>query len=244
MNPEHPAIALSPGDGKPDGLDRRKKRRIPLIAKIAGTAFLAVLVPIYLHTYGPTNFLWFCDAALIVTVAGMWLESSLLISICAVGILVPQFFWLVDFGAHLLGMHMLGLTGYMFDRHLPLFTRGLSLFHGWLPLVLIWLLRRLKYDQRALYAWTMLAGALVMGSYVFALPAGAHPVNANIPVNIDYVYGFNDRQPQTWVNQNFYVVLWLIVLWLIVFLPTHLALRRFISASQPVDGAQPSIRLP
>ena len=32
---------------------------------MAGTAFLAVLVPIYLHSYGPTNFLWFCDGALI-----------------------------------------------------------------------------------------------------------------------------------------------------------------------------------
>jgi len=32
---------------------------------------------------------------------------------------------------------------YMFDSHLPLFTRGLSLFHGWLPLLLVWLLFRL-----------------------------------------------------------------------------------------------------
>src|SRR5580693_6142270 len=78
-------------------------RKIPLAAKWAGTAFLAVLVPVYLHTYGPTNFLWFCDAALILTVAGMWLESSLLISMCAVGILIPQCFWLLDFGINLFG---------------------------------------------------------------------------------------------------------------------------------------------
>jgi hypothetical protein len=113
-----------------------RKCKIPLAAKVAGTAFLAVVVPIYLHTYGPTNFLWFCDAALILTVAGMWLESSLLISMCAVGVLLPQCLWLADFGSNLLGIHLLGLTGYMFDRHLPLFTRGLSLFHGWLPLLL------------------------------------------------------------------------------------------------------------
>ena len=124
--------------------------KIPLAAKVAGTAFLAVLVPVYLHTYGPTNFLWFCDAALILTVAGMWLESSLLISMCAVGILLPQCVWLADFGGHLLGFHLLGLTGYMFDHQLPLFTRGLSLFHGWLPILLVWLLFRLGYDRRAL----------------------------------------------------------------------------------------------
>src|ERR1035438_9137399 len=79
--------------------------KIPLAAKLAVTAFLAVLIPVYLHTYGPTNFLWFCDAALILTVAGMWLESSLLISMCAVGILLPQCLWLADFGVNFLGFH-------------------------------------------------------------------------------------------------------------------------------------------
>ena len=98
---------------------------------MAITVFLAVLVPVYLHTYGPTNFLWFCDAALILTVTGMWLESPLLISMCAVGILLPQCLWLVDFGVNLLGFHFLNLTSYMFDPHLPLFTRGLSLV-SWL----------------------------------------------------------------------------------------------------------------
>src|ERR1700675_805359 len=117
-----------------------RKPKIPLAAKVAATAFLAILVPIYLHTYGPTNFLWFCDAALILTVAGMWLESSLLISMCSVGILLPQCLWLVDFGSHLVGLHLLGLTSYMFDPRIGLFTRGLSLFHGWLPLLLVWLL--------------------------------------------------------------------------------------------------------
>src|SRR6202142_866205 len=125
----------------------RHQPKIPLAAKIAGTAFLAVLVPVYLHTYGPTNFLWFCDAALILTVAGMWLENSLLISTCAVGILLPQCLWLADFGVNLLGFHFLNLTSYMFDRHLPLFTRGLSLFHGWLPLLLVWLLFPLASDN-------------------------------------------------------------------------------------------------
>lgn len=61
-------------------------QKIPLVAKVAGTAFLAVLLPVYWRAYGPTNFLWFCDAALLLTVAGMWLESPLLISMCSVGI--------------------------------------------------------------------------------------------------------------------------------------------------------------
>src|SRR5579859_4697421 len=170
-------------------------------AKLAGAAFVTILVPIYWHTYGPTNFLWFCDAALILTVAGMWLESRLIISACAVGILIPQLLWLVGFGGDLLGIHLLGLTSYMFDSRLPLFIRGLSLFHGWLPILLVWLLFKLGYDRRALSAWTPLAAGLLLAGYLLALPAGAHPANPNIPININYLYGFNDHQPQMWINQ-------------------------------------------
>jgi hypothetical protein len=215
---------------------KRFPGNIPLAAKLAVTAFLAVLVPVYLHTYGPTNFLWFCDAALVLTVAGMWLESSLLISMCAVGILLPQCVWLADFGGHLLGFHLLGLTSYMFDHQLPLFTRALSLFHGWLPMLLVWLLLRLGYDRRALWAWSGMAAGLVIVCYWFTSPAGAHLADPNIPVNLNYVYGFNDQQPQHWINQNFYVVLLLVVLWLVAYLPTHLLLRKFFAESPPALG--------
>ena len=230
----------SPVETRPslNGL-KMSRYKIPLAAKVAGTAFLAVLVPIYLHTYGPTNFLWFCDAALIVT--GMWWESSLLISLCAVGILLPQCLWLADFGGNLLGIHLLGLTGYMFDHQLPLFTRGLSLFHGWLPLLLVWLLVRLGYDKRALSAWTGLAAGLVLVCYFFTPPAGAHLANPNLPININYVYGFNDQQPQHWVNQNLYVILYFSVLWLAAFLPTHLALRKIFVVSPPGASRKSSI---
>jgi hypothetical protein len=171
MNPEPPANVPSGGQVGTSEPDTVKRQGIPLVAKVAGTVFLAVLIPIYVHTYGVTNFLWFCDAALILTVAGMCLESPLLISMCAVGILLPQCLWLLDFSGNLLGFHVLGLTGYMFDPHLPLFTRGLSLFHGWLPLLLIWLLHRLRYDRRALFAWTVLAAGLALVGYLCALPA-------------------------------------------------------------------------
>ena len=210
-----------------------RPHKIPLAAKMAVTAFLAVLVPVYLYTYGPTNFLWFCDAALVLTVAGMWWESPRLISMCAVGILLPQCLWLADFGSNLLGIHFLGLTGYMFDPQLPLFTRGLSLFHGWLPLLLVWLLFRLGYDKRALPAWTGLAAILGVVCYFFTPPAGAHPSNPNLPININYLYGFNDQQPQHWVNQNLYVILLLGVLWVVAFLPTHLVLRKIFVAKPP-----------
>jgi hypothetical protein len=240
---DHPDI-YPPDRGVPNTAVGRiiSPGKIPLAAKVAGTAFLAVLVPIYWHTYGPTNFLWFCDAALILTVAGMWLESPLIISMCATGILVPQCLWLADFGSHLLGMRLLGLTSYMSDPRIALFTRGLSLFHGWLPLLLLWLVFRLGYDKRALAAWTGVAAGLILASYFFALPAGAHPANPNVPININYIYGFNDQQPQHWMNQSMYVILWLGVLWLVAFLPAHLALRKVFAPYPPAVQPKRTIR--
>ncbi|MDR3460360.1 MAG: hypothetical protein P4N60_23270 [Verrucomicrobiae bacterium] len=206
------------------------RQNIPRAAKVALTLFLAVLIPVYWHAYGPTNFLWFCDVALLLTVAGMWWESPLLISMCAVGILVPQCLWLADFGCAIFGFHLSGLTGYMFDPNLSLFTRGLSSFHGWLPFLLVWLLGRVGYDKRALPAWTSLTIGLVLVCYFFTPPAGAQLASPNQPVNLNYVYGFNDQQPQHWINQNLYLILLVGLLWLVAFLPTHLALRKIFAA--------------
>jgi hypothetical protein len=135
-------------------------------------------------------------------VAGIWLESSLLISMCAVGILLPQCLRLLDFGSHLLGFHFLNLTSYMFDPHLPLFTRGLSLFHGWLPLLLVWLLFRLGYDKRALPGWTVLAAALGFVCYFFTPLAGVHLANPNLPININCLVKTN-RAPSDKMRQIF-----------------------------------------
>jgi hypothetical protein len=53
---------------------------IPLWLKITYSAYVAVTLPVYYKKYGPANFLWFSDIALITTVAALWLESSLLAS--------------------------------------------------------------------------------------------------------------------------------------------------------------------
>ncbi len=203
-------------------------RKIPLAFKLAYSAFVAVLVPVYWHSYGPTNFLYFCDVALLLTLVGIWRESALLVSMCCVGILLPQIFWLVDFLCHFLGLSVTGLTGYMFRPSIPLFARGLSLFHGWLPLVLIWLTGRLGYDRRAFKAWGILATVLVLVSYLFLPALGAVQPNPNTPVNVDYVYGFSDKMPQHWMNQNLYVVVYLAALCGVVFFPTHRLLRKIV----------------
>jgi hypothetical protein len=66
---------------------------------VAHTAFVTILVPTYARQYGPGNFLWFSDVALLTSVPALWLESPLLASTQAMSVLVPESFWFVDFSA-------------------------------------------------------------------------------------------------------------------------------------------------
>src|SRR6266404_5875747 len=127
---------------------------LPLWLKLAYTAFVAVVVPVYWYHYGPTNFLYFCDVALIVTVPALWLESSLVLSACLLGIFLVQMVWVADFLSRLAGVPVTGATGmtdYMFHAGKPLYLRAVSFFHLWLPFFLLGLIWRLGYDRRALW---------------------------------------------------------------------------------------------
>ena len=88
------------------------------MAKLAYTAFMAVLVPVYLRNYGPTNFLYFCNVALIITLVGIWIESPFLVSMCAVSIIASQALWVTDSLSNLIGHPLTGLTDYMFMAYI------------------------------------------------------------------------------------------------------------------------------
>ena len=205
-------------------------RRIPRAAKLAFTAFMAVLVPFYWATYGPSNFLYFCDVALFLTLAGMWLERPLLIGMAAVGIVVPQLLWVVDFVGGLVGAHPIGMTRYMFRTDLSGFARGLSLFHGWLPFLLVWLVKRVGYDRRSLALWTASAWTLMLVSYLFLPAPGTPGLDPNVPVNVNYVYGWADDAAQSWVHPHAYLALLAIALPALFWVPAHTVLRRWCDA--------------
>ncbi|MCS7045954.1 MAG: hypothetical protein NZO58_06330 [Gemmataceae bacterium] len=222
-------------------------QRLPLWLKLAYTAFMAVLVPIYWRDYGPTNFLYFCDVALFFTLAGLWLESPLLISAPLVGIFLPQMLWVVDFLVELTGNHLTEMTHYMFDDRRPLFTRMLSFFHFWLPFLLLGLVWRLGYDRRAFALWTVTAW-LVMGICYVAMPEprpqpreapslqappgtdvpqiepAAHRQRRQEPVNINYVFGMSDQKPQHFMDPDWYFATLVVGLPIVIYLPTHLLL--------------------
>ena len=190
---------------------------IPLWIKIAYTVVVLITVAVYLFQYPPGNFLWFSDIALIATAIALWLESALLVSMMAVGTLLPEVLWNASFFGQLAtGRHVSGLTDYMFDARRPRYVRALSLFHVILPVLLLWLLARLGYDPRALMAQTGLAWVVLILSYRFTEPGE----------NVNWVFGLGAK-PQRRIPPLAYLGLLMAGFPLVIHLPTHLLLQRF-----------------
>jgi hypothetical protein len=187
--------------------------RIPLAVKLAYTAFVTVLVPVYWEERGPANFLWASDIALLVTVAALWRESRFLSSTMAVGVLLPDLGWNVDFFLRLAsGVDLLGLnaTGYMFNPDYPRVLKVLSLFHVFLPVLLLWLVARLGYDRRALPAQTLLTWVLLPVCYAFTAPER----------NLNWVFGLGNP-PERLLPGIGHVLVLMIVFPPCLFYPAH-----------------------
>jgi len=208
-------------------------RHVPVAVKVGYTAFMAVLVPVYLYYYGPTNFLYICDISLVLTLIAIWPENKLLISMCCVGIFVPQAAWVVDFLVNLAGVSLSGVTDYMFDASHPLFLRLLSLYHAWLPFLLAYLVWKIGYDRHAFWCWTALFWVLLPVCFFLMPPPNPNP--GLTPVNINYVWGPNDHAAQTWVPAYVWFAGLLIGLPLLAFAPTHWLLNYIIPESRPVQ---------
>ncbi len=184
---------------------------ISLGLKIGYTLFVCVVVPIYWRQYGPANFLWFSDIALLAMVPALWLENALLVSMMALSILFLELVWNADFWIRLVtGKSLVSLSAYMFDPNIPLFIRGLSLFHVALPILVVWLLYRLGYDRRALLWQTMVALVVMPISYLLTNPRE----------NINWVYGLGEK-PQHIMPEWLFVLSLMIGIPLLVYLPTR-----------------------
>ena len=200
---------------------------VSLWLKLAYTMFMCVLVPAYWAEYGPENFLWVSDIALFLTLAALWAESSLLASMTAVAVLLPELGWCIDFSLRLvLGPEVVPTVGttYMFDSEIPPLIRGLSLFHIALPALLIWLVCRFGYERRALLYQTLLAGAIFPATYFLTDPSA----------NINWVHG-PGRDPQTWMPGPLFVLVLTAIFVLGFYVPTHLLLSRLFARDRQRD---------
>lgn len=178
-------------------------------------------MPIYWRQYGPANFLWFSDIALLVLVPALWLENALLFSMMAVSVVFFEALWNIYFFFRLVtGKSFIGLSAYMFDDKISLFIRALSGFHIVLPLLLLWMLHRLGYDPRAFLWQTIVA---------LAVPPFSYLVN-NARENVNWVYGFG-QNPQRVLPAPLFVILLMLLFPLAVYLPSHILFARIFQAA-------------
>lgn len=195
--------------------------RFPLWLKLAYTAWVVALVPVWVPYQGWNNFLWLSDIAFFMTCLALWTENRFVTSMAAVGIILPDGAWILYFLARLtIDAGPFEQTGYMFDESLPLYVRGLSLFHVVLPPLLLWMTYRVGYDRRALWAQTLLAWPVLLISYFFTDPAES----------INMVHGFGEP-PSPPIAQPWWLISEIVLLPLAVYLPTHYLLRRWTSRS-------------
>ena len=206
-----------------DSIKRNFSSCLPLWLKLFYTLFVIILVPVYWTNLGIANFLWGSDIALLVMVFGLWLENRFLTSMMTIGVLIPELAWNIDFFIHLIaGRDLLGLniTGYMFSEERSLLVRFLSLFHVFLPIILLYSLLRLGYDSRAFLAQVILCWVILPATYLFTDPVK----------NINWVFGISEV-PQTWMPEIVYLVLLMMFFPLLIFWPTHLLLKKIFNST-------------
>jgi hypothetical protein len=200
----------------------RRVERIPRALKAAHTAFVVVLVPAYARQYGPGNFLWFSDVALLTSVPALWFESPLLASTQAVGVLVPEALWLLDFGSGMVtGRYPIRLASYMGDRRIPRFARALSLFHLWLTPVLVLIVSRTGYDRRAFRCEALVSSLILLASWRWTRPEE----------NVNWVYS-RPKQIRSRAARAGFVLLLIAALPLVFHLPAHLLFKRLFRAPE------------
>ena len=190
--------------------------RIPLWLKVGWTLWVLVWAPVYWREYGLQNFLFFCDLGNLLITVALWLESPLIFSWQATGLLLFQTLFTFDLaGALLSGRHLIGGTEFMFDPRVALWIRLLSLFHVVTPPLLMWAIWRIGYDARGWKLQTLMTWIVV-------------------PIN----YSWRPQYDVNWARGPFfreqhlipglaYLLGYLIVVPAVVYFPTHLFLVRF-----------------
>jgi len=188
--------------------------RVPFWLKVGWTGWVLVWAPVYWRQYGLQNFLYFCDLGNILVALGLWLESPFIFSWQATGLLFFQTLYTFDLaGALVSGRHLIGGTEYMFDPHISLWVRLLSLFHVATPVVLLWAIWRLGYDQRGWKLQTLTTWIVVPINYFWRPQA-----------DVNWARGLFFHEQHV-VPGMVYVAAYLIAVPLLVYWPTHLLLQ-------------------
>jgi hypothetical protein len=188
----------------------------------AAVIWLVVWFPAYWRAWGLANFVHLCDLAVFLTCAGLWTNNALLLSSQAVNSMLVDFAWTLDAGwTVLMHHHLIGGTEYLFDTHIALWIRLLSLFHVALPPLLLWALCRTGYDRRAWALQSAIAVAAFIASR-FTDPA----TNINFAFTDPFWHRSVGPAPV-------HVTASILFMAIVVYLPTHLVLSRIYRESRP-----------
>ncbi len=142
---------------------------------------------------GWSTFLWLSNLTLMVAFVATWGQWRFLASLAAVGGLMAELAWSIDFVVtavlRLMGSEASGFTEYVFRPELAVWLRVLGGFHLLLPPLLIWMIYRLGYDRRALRLAVPLGWLLLAVSWLFTAPER----------NINLVYSYLRLE---WLDMN------------------------------------------
>lgn len=184
---------------------------IPRGVTIGFSLWMLVWVPVTYWAYGPQNFLWLCNVAQFLILYGLWRRNRLLLSSQAGAVVLVGAIWTLDLCAGLIsGGDLAVATAYMFDPELPLLPRIMSLYHTFVPLLLLWVLLRTGYDRRGPWLQSMIGIVVIMGSWLFAEPER----------NINWLhrpFGFE----QVWLPEPVFVMLSIVLYPLLLYWPGH-----------------------
>jgi len=193
----------------------QSSRKLPVWMRAVALVWLVFWFVVYWRSWGPLNFLHFCDISVIFACIGFIAESPLLISSQAVASLVVDAAWTLDAGwTVVFGHHLIGGTEYLFDPSHALWVRLLSLFHIALPVLLLWAVHRLGYDRRGFPL-----------QLAIALPAFIASRFAPAAQNLNYAYA-DPFFHRSWGPAPVHIIVIFLFMLLVPYLPTHLILKR------------------
>jgi len=188
--------------------------------------WLLAWLPIYTWVWGWQNMMHICDIGVILACLGLWLQKPLLISSQALNSLFAGVLWGLDVGWRLAtGHHLVGGTEYMWDSHYALWIRLLSTFHLVLPLALLWAMRVLGYDRRALGLQSAIMAAVLIFSRF-------------LPPDLNMNYAFQDPLlHRAWGPAPLHLAVILAGSVVLLFWPTHLLLKFVFPLAAGTDRA-------
>jgi hypothetical protein len=184
------------------------------VLRWAALLWLLAWLPIYTWEWGWQNMMHVCDIGVILACLGLWFQNPLLVSSQAVNSLLVGVLWGLDVGWRLAtGHHLVGGTEYMWDTRFPLWVRLLSTFHLWLPLALLWAMRRIGYDRRALALQSTIMAAVLVFSRL-------------LPPALNMNYAFQDPLfHRSWGPAPLHLAVILAGSVALIYWPTHLLLK-------------------